>query len=108
VRDRVDAFLESPEAVFEPILSEKAVLKELRAKLVEEAVEYLQTPTMGELADVVEAVRELAAREHGATLADIVRTADSKVAERGGYSRGVGLYVIGGPESLEHEGEDHQ
>lgn len=105
VRDRVAPFLDSPEAVFEPIEDEERLLDALDEKLIEEAVEYLKRPSVGELADVLETIRALAIRRHGCGLDAVVNEMLDKRHERGGFTEGMGLFVVGQPPTMRHEGE---
>jgi predicted house-cleaning noncanonical NTP pyrophosphatase (MazG superfamily) len=62
----------------------------LHHKLLEEAEELRSAPTasaaLEEIADVLEVLTAIAAL-HGATLDDVVKRADRKRAERGGFTR---------------------
>ncbi|WP_396454250.1 hypothetical protein [Actinomadura sp.] len=58
----------------------------LRAKLVEEAGEYIASGDPGELADLLEVVHALAAA-HGMSPADLERRRSAKAEERGTFSR---------------------
>ena len=110
VRDRVAGFLTFDKVEFGRIGREQHV-EQLRAKLIEEATEYLLRPSSGELADVLEAVRSLAIVDLGyapdLALQFIIDEADAKRDERGGFEIGTGMYVFGGPPTMRHEGE-HQ
>jgi predicted house-cleaning noncanonical NTP pyrophosphatase (MazG superfamily) len=58
----------------------------LRAKLYEEAGEYVETGDPAELADVLEVVHALAAL-HGMTPADLEASRSAKHADRGGFAQ---------------------
>lgn len=99
VRDRIDRLEEPPEAFgFHPLDHDEHV-EQLRAKLMEEATEYLLDPSEGELADVYEAVRCLAFIDlgHGVdsdvAMDSIRQIADSKRDERGGFEQGTGMFA---------------
>lgn len=107
VRDRVDDRMpEDPAVVIAPVPDRRIAIERLRAKLVEEAVEYLTNPSPGELSDVLEAVRGLA--YHDMQLADtyegcmkaIEWHADRKREDRGGFDAMMGLYIVGPGETL--------
>jgi predicted house-cleaning noncanonical NTP pyrophosphatase (MazG superfamily) len=61
----------------------------LRRKLVEEAVEYLTSPTADELADVFEVVAALAIVDLRITLGELTALANRKTMERGSFEDGV-------------------
>lgn len=67
----------------------------LRRKLVEEAIEYLEEPSVEELCDVLEVVEALAVIGHGITLNGLEFVRDDKHTERGGFVDGIGMYVTG-------------
>lgn len=99
VRDRVEKLEEPPEAFgFHPLGREDHITQ-LRQKLIEEVGEYLIAPSAAELADVLEAVRCLAAidlclQEHEDDALEALRAiADAKRAERGGFMEGVGMFA---------------
>jgi predicted house-cleaning noncanonical NTP pyrophosphatase (MazG superfamily) len=54
----------------------------LRAKLREEVAEFLESGDVGELADIYEVIREIAARSG----ADLEEARRRKAAERGGFA----------------------
>lgn len=56
----------------------------LAAKLAEEAAEFMELPSVGELADVMECVHALCAC-HGFTLDEVERERARKRDERGGF-----------------------
>lgn len=104
VRDRVGQFIGNAQRVtYEPISSIDHVPL-LRAKLVEEVVEYLQNPSIGEAADVFEALRGLAEVDLACTIDEIEAEANAKRAARGGFDEGTGMFVTTfAPER--HEGQ---
>lgn len=126
VRDDVGKWLEDPAIEYRPVPREQHVAL-LREKLMEEATEYLLRPSVGELADVLEAVRALATvdLELGGSLEAagimglsgrdleflgdrglvlVAREAKLKRDERGGFIGGVGMYASSNA-SPRHEGE---
>jgi predicted house-cleaning noncanonical NTP pyrophosphatase (MazG superfamily) len=65
-----------------------------RRELVEEAIEFLQDPCIGELADVYEVVRALAETDPAfVSMEAVVMEANAKRAERGGFEQRVGMFV---------------
>lgn len=108
VRDRVAQFIvgrdgTAGEVTYEPLGHDEHV-ELLRGKLVEEAVEYLQNPSVGELADAYEAVMALAVVDLGIDHQELFSEARSKRLERGGFIEGVGMFV-GTTAPARHEGE---
>ncbi len=99
VRDRIDRLEEPPEAFGFHRLDHEAHVKQLRAKLLEEVGEYLLDPSTGELADVYEAVRCLAAvdlnlyKNPDKALKVIAEHAALKREERGGFEEGIGMFA---------------
>lgn len=89
VRERIGERLGGVGTItYEPVPDGETHTALLRAKLIEEAVEYLLDPTVGELADVLEVVWALSERCHGGT-SSVERAAMSKYRERGGFINGV-------------------
>lgn len=66
---------------------------ELKKKLQEEVKEYLEEPSMAELADILEVVEGLALTK-GASLDDVLRTKEEKKKARGGFSDRVFLEYV--------------
>jgi predicted house-cleaning noncanonical NTP pyrophosphatase (MazG superfamily) len=66
----------------------------LRQKLLEEVGEYLIDPSIGELADVLQCVCDLADVDLGVTVAALDRERIEKLNERGGFTGGTGMYVF--------------
>ena len=93
VRDRVGAHAPTTEVAYRPITDPKAVDAVLRAKLIEEAAEAAQYPSLEELADVVEVVRALAERGGWDLFTDVLAVAAEKRCDWGGFTFGVGMYV---------------
>lgn len=92
VRTRIAKFLATSHVVYEPTTPEQHVAG-LRAKLVEEAVEYLLDPSIDELADVLEVVRSLAIVDLRCGIWAVEEKRGDKWEERGGFEEGVAMYV---------------
>lgn len=93
VRDLTKAALGGPGTTEYRQLPRYEHVKRLRQKLVEEAIEYALDPTVDELADVLEVVHALADVDLAAGLEPVLRAREARHRERGGFSRGVGMYV---------------
>jgi len=99
VRDRVKDLREPPESFGFHSLGLTEHLKHLRAKLIEEATEYLLDPSRSELVDVYEAVRCLAVADlqlhddPDIAMEILQEQADQKRLERGSFERGTGMYA---------------
>lgn len=85
VRDGVAKYLDGS-LTYEPTENREEYIRLLRAKLVEEAVEYIQDPSLSELGDVLEVVRALAENDLGSSLTDVLRFAERKFLDRGGFT----------------------
>jgi predicted house-cleaning noncanonical NTP pyrophosphatase (MazG superfamily) len=93
VRDHIGERLGGEGTItYEPV-DEATHVKGLRKKLVEEALEYAMDPSIGELADVLEAVWSLAAVDLRAPFEVIEQRAKTKRIERGGFKRG--MFMVG-------------
>ena len=92
VRDKVGDLLAGDNRVtYEPAeehLSHDEIIQLLRAKLIEEATEYLLNPSVGELADVLTVVEALAYEDLGCGLNRVQVEAMRKLEERGGFDSG--------------------
>lgn len=93
VRDRVGGFLGDQAVSYERITDRSEAMAALRAKLVEEAVEYLLDPSVGELADVLDVVMALGLHAHEMSLEELVQASTPKYEERGAFDDLVGMYV---------------
>lgn len=94
VRDKVGAFIGGNQSVsYERINDEEEYVRQLRRKLIEEAVEYLDAPCIGELADVLEVVQALSCADLQVPWAQVEEEAKAKRKERGGFLGAVGMYV---------------
>lgn len=101
VRDRVAERMPADWTVeIAAIPDRETAVKSLRAKLVEEALEYLLNPEAGELADVLEVVRTLAHYDVGIGMEGVEWYATKKREDRGGFNDLMGLYVVGPGETL--------
>lgn len=92
VRTGIARFLGSSEVEYREA-DPKDLVPGLRAKLIEEAVEYLQDPSVGELADVLEVVKALAIHDLGLSWWQVEDEAEAKANERGNFHAGYGMYV---------------
>lgn len=92
VRDRVPEVVPDGVVVYAQV-SPELHRKWLRRKLLEEALEYLEDPTVEELCDVLEVVETLALVEHGISLADLEVLRDDKHQARGGFIEGIAMFV---------------
>lgn len=102
VRDRIGQFLGDSVVSYEQV--PRSDLPELlRAKLIEECVEYLLDPSAGELADILEVLHGLAVHDLRVDFCDVEDEMEAKLAERGGFQDGVGMYVQT-TASARHEG----
>ena len=109
VRDNVPATIEARGEHVEVIrLSGPALLEALRKKLVEEAFEALDAKAgeelIGELADVQEVVRAIAAAL-GVPFEQIEAERGDKRSKRGGFDRGLMLTTTAAPHSLADSGK---
>ena len=114
VRDRIGALLGSSEVVYRPIDDKEQAIEALRFKLIEEAIEYVRDPSVGELADVQAVVDALATLDpalgDGKALGGargqlaIKREKEFKRAARGGFDGLTGMYVFTTADSR-HEGD---
>lgn len=93
VRDRVGDLLGDQTVLYQPITDHDEAVKQLRAKLVEEAVEYIQQPSLEELADVLEVVKALALVDLGESWIDVEGVAEMKERARGGFRGLVGMFA---------------
>lgn len=104
VRDRVGELLPDSTVSYVPIESRAAATDMLRWKLVEEAIEYARNPSLGELADVWEALHALRIFDLKVSQVELEDEADAKRDERGGFDELVGMYVTTSADPR-HEGE---
>ena len=93
VRDRIGEFVGDSTVTYAPIEDRDEAIAALRLKLVEEAVEYLRDPCIGELADVLAVVHALSLLDIRCGWMAVEAEADAKAAERGGFLNLVGMYV---------------
>lgn len=91
IRDKMGG-LEGGSLVYD-FVPQDEVKKDLRKKLVEEALEYILDPSLEELADVYEVVLALLDWDLKKTFADLEYVATAKAKERGGFTTGLGMYV---------------
>lgn len=94
VRDDIGQFLGDSVVTYEPIRDPHERREALQRKLLEEALEFVLKPTIGELADVFEVVRCLAEYDPAFVSMDaVIDEANAKRAERGGFEARIGMYV---------------
>lgn len=93
VRDGIPMALGEPATLTYTVLSFDARRRALRRKLGEEALEYIDEPSMGELADVYAVVEALAKLEFGQSISDVAAMARRKAEACGGFERGLGMFA---------------
>jgi predicted house-cleaning noncanonical NTP pyrophosphatase (MazG superfamily) len=97
VRDRVASVVDTNFVEYQPIEDREEAIQALRAKLVEEAVEYLLNPSLGELADALAVIDALLVHDLGFSPVRgkiaLQRERDSKRRERGEFDDLVGMFV---------------
>jgi predicted house-cleaning noncanonical NTP pyrophosphatase (MazG superfamily) len=96
VRDKVFGPNERYLAFGETISDEDEVVKLLRKKLIEEAVEYMENPSIEEAADVYEVLLALLKRDLGLkdmTLWHLEIAKFRKVQKRGRFDEAIGFYI---------------
>lgn len=76
-----------------PITNKERYIKELRRKLMEEALEYLLDPCAEELIDVYEVVAALAQYDLELNMQELSDIARLKREDRGGFDHATGMYV---------------
>jgi|SRR5580698_7536752 predicted house-cleaning noncanonical NTP pyrophosphatase (MazG superfamily) len=94
VRDHVAELLPDLAVTFAKVDSQEVLRQLLRAKLIEEAAEYLRNPSLEELADIQEALYALCAIDLGKGIGDLEEETEAKRKERGGYMDGIGMYAF--------------
>ena len=102
VRDRAVSRVNDRHVIdYAPIHNLNVAVRALRAKLVEEAVEYVLDPCVGELADVLEVVEALAEHDQalgtprpGDPMWSVRREADRRRLERGGFDGLTGMFAV--------------
>jgi predicted house-cleaning noncanonical NTP pyrophosphatase (MazG superfamily) len=94
VRDKIpELIIENGEVPVTRPLSDEEYQEELKRKLMEEVVEYIDDVTTDELADILEVVYALGAL-HGATAADLERQRKKKATDRGAFANRVFLVSV--------------
>lgn len=94
VRDRIGEMLGGDGLVTYGELPKAEHVKRLRAKLIEEAAEYLTDPSIEELADVLSVVRALAVIDLDRSWWEVEDAEASKSDDRGGFLSGIAMYAI--------------
>ena len=87
VRDRIPELFASPDDQVEQVAGDELV-ERLRAKLLEEVDEFLESGEVEELADIIEVCHALAAQA-GARVDVLEGVRLAKRAERGGFDAGL-------------------
>ncbi len=95
VRDAVATKLVTDTINYEPITDRDEAIKLLRAKLIEEAVEYALDPSAHELADVLEVVEALTMHDPAISggMEEVRRQQLAKRASRGSFFDLIGMYA---------------
>lgn len=94
VRDKVGELLAGGGKVsYEPLDDRELHVKLLREKLIEEALEYHKKPSVGEAADVLQALFDLVDLDLRASRADLEEARVDKYNERGGFLEGTAMFV---------------
>ena len=94
VRDRIPEIIEnSGKTCSTSILSESEYIKMLDEKLNEELLEYQESKSMEELADLLEVVRAVAAAR-GSSIEEVERIRLDKAAKRGGFEKRILLLEV--------------
>jgi predicted house-cleaning noncanonical NTP pyrophosphatase (MazG superfamily) len=95
VRDGVGRFF-SPfdnRVDYMPVTEPELAVPALRAKLVEEVIEYVTNPSLEELADVWEVMAALAYHDLGSTMYEVRTEAEAKRVQHGGFGELIGMYI---------------
>lgn len=94
VRDRIPEIILGKGKQCETKTIEGAeLLSALATKLVEEKDEFIEEPSVEELADILEVVYGLI-EHHETTLSEVERVRQKKREERGGFQKGVFLVSV--------------
>ena len=94
VRDRVSEVDTSEGITYRQVRDRAEHVKLLREKMGEEAVEYLVTPSLAELVDAAQALRNLAAVDLGVTWEEVEAARIAKYQERGGFLQGTVMVTV--------------
>jgi predicted house-cleaning noncanonical NTP pyrophosphatase (MazG superfamily) len=89
VRDKMRSKLGGGTMRYAVALDHEEHVKLLRAKLIEEATEYLLDPSPEELGDVMQVVHDLAFVDLNLGLGDLEGVRLDKSVERGGFREGI-------------------
>ena len=94
VRDRIPEIIEnSGKTCSTSVLSESEYIKMLDEKLNEELLEYQESKSMEELADLLEVMRSVAAAR-GSSIEEVERIRLDKAAKRGGFEKRILLLEV--------------
>ena len=94
VRDRIPEIIEASGKKAGIRIADNTEYRDLlRSKLAEEVKEYLEEDSPEELVDIVEVIRYLCVA-HGISFDELLRSADKKKAEKGGFDRKIVLIDV--------------
>jgi predicted house-cleaning noncanonical NTP pyrophosphatase (MazG superfamily) len=93
VRDDIAVHLHDDRVIYKP-MPPGEYIEHLRKKGIEEAVEYAFTPTVEELADMLEVTASLAKRDMDVGWDELMHVMKEKRRDRGGFELGMGMYVM--------------
>lgn len=93
VRDRIARHLGSSEVIYTEIPNRLQYLEALEKKLGEEVIEYILSPSIDELADILQVVHDLAEIALQVPFNQVEILRQEKFADRGGFSQRMGMYV---------------
>lgn len=92
VRDNIESVIGEGSIIYEKVEHEDHV-RLLRRKLLEEAIEYLETPSLSELVDVLQVAVTLLKVDLDLDWDDLVLEAQKKRQKRGGFLEGTVMSV---------------
>jgi len=88
VRDKIPEILDEKRKIFSyHVAGKEEYTQKLREKLVEEVNEFLEEPSVGELADIQEVIFALL-EDMGESQSKLASVQGTKVASRGGFRMG--------------------
>jgi predicted house-cleaning noncanonical NTP pyrophosphatase (MazG superfamily) len=93
VRDRIGRHLGSSQVTYTRIEDRQEFLDALKAKMLEEYLEYLIKPGVDELADMLQVMRDLAEEHLQVPFSQVEVRRQEKFADRGGFFGQMGMYV---------------
>lgn len=92
VRDNIGQHLIEDSIIYKP-MPPGEYIEHLRKKGIEEAIEYAFTPSVEELADMLEVTASLAKRDMDVSWEELMHVMKQKRADRGSFELGMGMYV---------------